>query len=323
MAGKQAVVIHLPSWLVRSTKELIGDGRPYSDISELAELSIQNQLLLDSGGTALSDDQPQEIAGAGSQLLLGLPDEPPGNFSEDRTDRQEALSSFTNRLLPIKIACRVLANSPADTSLADFQRNAANAAREVGRALRDQDQHAGVKGMGRRWVALPIGEKGPSTLNRFINHFTVTQRRDGPPDGPLTRLGLAGVHASGRPRLTLLGWELGSALSPVLDNTETQEGATLGRSEREILIRAIDSNSAERENLAEFREIVNSAAGRQGSIDRKLRSGRDLNSDEAAAYRAGTIGRLHDLSLASVSGTGEGAHVTLVDAWPWSESEGQ
>jgi hypothetical protein len=321
METKQAVIVYLPSPLVRATKELIGEGRPYSDISELAELSIQNQLALDAAGIPPGREQPREATDAGGWQLLVLPDGHPAEFAGNATGDPEALSAFTNRLFPVKIACRVLANAPTDISLADFQRDAASAARDIGRELRDQDAHAGIKGMDRRWVALPIGEKGSSTLNRFINHFTLTQRRDGQADGPLTRLGLASTDSSGRPHLTRLGWELGSAVNPVLDKTETKEHTTLAQPEREILIRAIGSNSAERENLAEFCEIVNAAHGLQGSIDQRLRRGRDLNSDEAAAYRAGIIGRLHDLSLVSVTGTGGGAQVTLAEAWPWSDQE--
>jgi hypothetical protein len=316
MVEKQAIVVYLPSLLVRASKEVLGEGRPYSDISELVELSVQNQLALDAAGSDLGHHQDPVQPGP-KDHLLGLPDHQPSVIAPDLDGDPEALSSFTNRLFPIKVACRVLANSPAGVSLSDFQLEAAHAAREIGRELRAQDSKAGVKGMERRWVALPVGEKN-STLNRFINHFTLTRRRGGPADGPLTRLQLAGTDAEGRPHLTQLGWELASSSNPILDGgAEGDEVATLSRAEQAIMVRAIGSNPAERANLAEFRKIVKSARGRQGSIDMRVRRGTDLSSDEAAAYRAGTIGRLHDLSLVSVDGTGEDAEVTLAGAWPW------
>jgi hypothetical protein len=319
MQQKQAIVIYLPSPLVRSTKELIGPGRSYSDISELAELSIQNQLALDTEGVRSGDAAAAAETAVGLRALE-LPTISPSVLSEDETE-VDPLSPFTNRLFPVKLACRMLANTEEDVPLVEFQRNAATAAREIGQKLREEDVRTGRKGMARRWVALPVGEKGPSTLNRFINHFTITQRRNGPAGGPLPRLGLVSLDERNRPRLTQLGWELGSEPNPVLDDAPSQGVENLSERERDILIRGISSNPAELRNLAEFRRIVDATGGRQGALDQRLRNGRDLNPDEAAAYRAGTIGRLHDLSLVSVSGTGESAQVVIANNWPWQTEE--
>ena len=49
MSAKQAIVLYLPAQLVRALKPLVGEGRPYADMSELAELSMQNQLALETG----------------------------------------------------------------------------------------------------------------------------------------------------------------------------------------------------------------------------------------------------------------------------------
>jgi hypothetical protein len=321
MSARQAVVVYLPSQLVRALKPLVGEGKPYANISELAELSMQNQLALDTEGhSQIPDDRSDAGMGLGRQSSLSvLPDAPPALALPDDEALTSALSPFTNRLFPVKLACRVLANCTEGTSLREFQQDAAEAAREVGRALRREDAEAGRKGMARRWVALPVGEKGASTLNRFINHFTITQRRGGFSDGPLARLGLAALDAEGRPRLTELGWELACEPNPVFDGAIAGVAETLSRGDRALFEQAISCNPAESWNLAEFRVIVNATNGQQGAIDEWLRKGRDLNHDEGAAYRAGTIGRLHDLAKVTVRGTGEGARVVLSDSWPWTE----
>lgn len=294
----------------------MGEGKPYADISELAELSMQNQLALETEGRPQTKD---DMTDEGMALSV-LPDsDPPALALPDSEALTGALSSFTNRLFPVKLACRVLANSTEGTLLREFQQDAAEAAREVGRALRREDAEAGRKGMERRWVALPVGEKGASTLNRFINHFTITQRRGGFSDGPLARLGLAAFDAEGHPRLTELGWKLACEPNPVLDDGVTGDAETLSRGDRALFEQAISSNPAESRNLADFRVIVDATNGQQGAIDERLRKGRDLNHDEGAAYRAGIIGRLHDLAKVTVGGTGEGARIVLSDSWPWTE----
>jgi hypothetical protein len=322
MKARQAVVVYLPSQLVRAFKPLVGEGKPYADISELAELSMQNQLALESEGQSqIQDDGSIAERGPGQHPSLSAPSDstPPALALPDDEALTSALSPFTNRLFPMKLACRVLANCTDGTSLREFQQDAAEAAREVGQVLRREDAEAGRKGMGRRWVALPVGEKGASTLNRFINHFTIRQRRGGSSDGPLARLGLVALDAEGRPRLTELGWELAGESNPVLDGATAEVADTLSRGDRALFEQAISSNPAECRNLAEFRGIVNATNGRQGAIDKQLRKARGLNHDEGAAYRAGTIGRLHDLARVTVGGTGEGARVVLSESWPWTE----
>ncbi|HEX6780864.1 MAG TPA: hypothetical protein VF125_02410 [Solirubrobacterales bacterium] len=323
MRATQAVVVYLPSQLVRALKPLVGEGKPYADISELAELSLQNQLALETERHSQIPGDENGPKGDRGRLpsLSALPDfSPPALALPDDEALTGALSPFTNRLFPVKLACRVLANCTDGVSLRDFQMDAAETAREVGRALRNEDAEAGRKGMERRWVALPVGEKGASTLNRFINHFTITQRRGGFSDGPLARLGLAAWDAEGRPRLTELGWKLACEPNPVFDGAGDGVAETLGPGDRALFEQAIASNRAESRNLAEFRVIVNATNGQQGAIDERLRKGRGLNHDEGAVYRAGIIGRLHDLAKVTVVGTGEGARVVLSDSWPWTGS---
>lgn len=322
MNGKQAVVVYLQPELVRALKSLVGKGKPYADISELAELSMQNQLALEShrDSEILRDSDGLVRAPGGQTTLSDLPDSAPTLALPDDEALTGALSPFTNRLFPVKLSCRVLANCSEGASLKEFQQNAAEAAREVGRTLRREDADAGRKGMERRWVALPVGDKGASTLNRFINHFTITQRRGGFSDGPVARLGLAALDAEGRPRPTELGWKLACEPNPVLDGAVDGAGDTLSSGDRSLLEQAISSNRAESRNLAEFRVIVNAANGQQGAIDARLQKGRGLNHDEGAAYRAGTIGRLHDLAKVTVEGSGQGARVVLSGSWPWTEA---
>ena len=304
---EQHIVARLPSHVARRARSLTGPGKPYQDLAELIEVSVLNQLALEDSGNK-SDGGGERRNGA-DHPLLQMPATPPRLLSVPQA--AEPLSSFTNRLFPIKLSCRVLSNSAENVTLAEFQRMSAESARAIGLRLRDLDKRANRRGMERRWVALPVGAKGDSTINRFINHFTVTTGRDGRAHGPLVLLGLAGLDASGHPALSDLGWELAQSPNPVLDQEPAGE-QILSDPERTLLARALASNPTELDAILSFSETINSAEGLQSAVDRDLMTTRDWSHDQAAAYRAAMIGRLHDLELAHVDGEGAEARIRVV-----------
>ena len=318
---EQSVVVRLPADLVRRAKALTGTTAAYRDLAELVELALLNQLELDEGDTRAASssqrapkggDVPREEKPSPElSAVLRAPSTQPPTLGQPVSSGIAALSPFTNRLFPVKVCCRVLANLP-DTDLPEFQRTAAEAARALGLRLKAEDADARRHGLDRRWVALPVGGKGRATTNRFINHFCLTLTRAGAPTGPMADLGLAAMAEDGRPALTTAGAELASAANPVLD--EHAAGPVLAEEERRLMLAAIAASSAERAAVLRFADIVGANGAIQERVDAAIPAEFGTSSGaQATALRAAMVGRLHDLGLVEVSGSGPQAQIRMKD----------
>jgi hypothetical protein len=309
---KQTLIVRLPPSLVREATARTQSTDAYRDLSELVETALRNQLALE--GDSLDEAAAVRAAPAPSPPddYLRLPGESPADIGLPADVQDGALSPFTNRLFPLKIATRVLANSESDVELTEFQYRAAEVAQVVGRRLRAEDERAGRRGLDRRWVALPVGSKA-STLDRFVNHFSILADRAGRVGGPLAELGLASLHGFnevGQPVLTMRGWEFARAENPVLDGGG--EGPTLGPAERDQLVSAIAADDAEVAAIGEFFSAVTESDGGVFGVHQRLQDAHDEWSwDQVVAQRAAMVGRLHDLGLATVEGKGPVARISV------------
>lgn len=311
MEETHTVVVRLPRPLARRVGAYLRAGSAYDDLSELVTVALENQLALEGAPAALGRSASEPgLEGTSTIAALRMPGAPPG--VADPREAFEPLFSMTNRLFPLKVAVRVLANLPEDASLNDFQYGAAQAARALGQRLRVEDAQAGRKGPDRRWIALPVADNEDAALNRFVNHFTLTLSSDGMASGPLAHLGLAAL-SGGRARLTKLGLDLALAQSPLLD--DGGDGiALLSDDERQLLMRAIRGNPGEIGAIHEFVEIAQNHGGRQEDVDAALRMAHASWSEaQAVAQRAAMVGRLRDLGLATVEGRGPTARIRLDD----------
>jgi hypothetical protein len=315
--GVQTHLIQLDPDLARRIRRFLSHSAAYRDLSELATVAIENQLALDSradvdgGAEATADAAATRLEPAREDIgPLQRPVESPGLVNAPPV--QVALYSLTNRLFPIKVATRVLAHASAeDASLATYHQVAGRAARALGLRLRAEDIAGERKGFDRRWVALPVGDDEQATLSRFVNHFTLVIETDGSAGGPLAQLGLGSLDETGMPRLTELGWELALTENPVLDLGSSQ---LLSSRDRELLISAITRNEPELAAIREFVGLVNDCSGTQPDVDRGLVALHPGWSDsQAVAHRASILGRLRDLTLASVAGRGPTAKIAVAE----------
>lgn len=295
---------------------MTGEHSAYTSLSELVELALLNQLELDDSDSSLADPTEKSpeaeralrtTSGRDTAGLLRQPNRDLPVIDPPR-DPHAGLSSFTNRLFPLKVCCRVLANMDAP-ELSAFQETAAEAARDLGLRLKAQDAAMRLQGLDRRWVALPVGDKGRATTDRFINHFSLTVTRAGIAAGPLVALGLAGLTEDGSPRLTSAGASLARAESPVLDSESDDQGVFAG-DERAILLSAIADNQFELDAVLRFGQIAQEAKGVQAGIDESLLA-ETSSPAQATALRASMVGRLHDLGLAESRGSGPDAEVRV------------
>jgi hypothetical protein len=322
MDNSQALIVRLDAALARRARQIVAGHSSYADLSELVAVALENQLALEGAhaeGEASATPRRAHAGGDGAAeslvRLLARPQETPRTV-ERAPAPAEALFSMTNRLFPLKVAARVLANSERGVHVEAFQRDAAAAARALGLKLRAEDSQSARRAGSRRWIALPVGEDEAAALNRYVHHFTLLETSAGA-GGPLANLGLAGIAEDDSPALTELGAQLALAENPVLDRGGSSD-AVLGEEERQLMSRALRSNPHEVAALRQFHGVVGDHGGRQQDVDASLRlANAGWSQAQAVAQRAAMVGRLRDLGLAEVEGRGPAARIRLA---PQTES---
>jgi hypothetical protein len=299
----QVFVLKLPTELARRVLSLVeSDNGSYGSVQEFIRVAVENQLHLESGNVPGSEAP----YGTDSLSLLILPTNEPPAFvgSVDATDAP--LFHMTNRLAPLKIAVRVLANLQAGgaaPTVKEFQRRSASAARALGLRLRIED--VASRGSVRRSVGFPVGEEPELSMARFVTSFTVWSD-GGRAAGPLAILGFVGI-VDGRAALTESGWRLAVMPTPMLKEIP---GTVLSADEAKVLRDAILATAAERAETQALLEIIRSVNGGQSAIDRKLQTEhRDWSQNRVVAHRAALVGRLADVGVVVIEGRGRTARI--------------
>lgn len=249
-------------------------------------------------------------------LLASLRDASPPELAPTPTGSERRLSFLTNRLNPVKIFCRALANSALTSGAWPhpnlLTQDVGLAARDLGLRLRVEDAAAGCKGHDRRWVAYPVGERPEVAMLRFGSAFGAAHTPSGELGGPLVVLGL--VTARGEAvALSEAGWQLAALPSPLLGEIEAGR-ARLSDEEAALLRERLLSAPQEKELIADLIASIREGEGRQTVVDRALASRRpEWSSEHAASERAALVGRLHELGAVTVVGRGREARIDLLD----------
>jgi hypothetical protein len=306
----QTLVIKVPTDLSRHVRAFVDDSDAYGDISEFAAVALGNQLSLESPEEGIAEQDEQ---GDGVSPLLRMPApriiEPP---SIAQLNDSTPLFVLTNRLFPIKVACRVAANLTDGRPLAlrELNRTAAEVARGLGESLRHEDEEANRKGQARRWIGLPVSADKDPALRRFASSFMLHTDGSGTARGPMAQLGLAEIVGEDHEaQLTETGWQLAVAASPILD--QSGDG-TLGPAERAIFTEALRRQPSERQAALEFIDFLEEGGGVQSEVDARLATQHpDWSPTRVTSHRAAMLGRMSDLGLVSVEGRGDTALITL------------
>lgn len=182
-------IVDITPDLAKKVSNLLSKGK-YETFSQFANTAFQNQLLLEesSGETmdGLIEVQVPEVKISktelsGSLLALNFKPELVKTVSppEDSKIPNDCLWGQYNRIFPIKITLRVLANILKDNEtieLTSLHSQAVEAAREVGLVLRKEDKKSRRKYGDMLSSALPTGRNIEKTEKRFINHLSgITQ----------------------------------------------------------------------------------------------------------------------------------------------------
>lgn len=221
-----------------------------------------------------------------------------------------SLSPFTNRLNPIVVPLRVLANLSArqDTvSVEEFIGLAPAVARMVGMRLRTEDERDARRGRDKRATGWPTGQNELSSTGRFRRSFLLAVD-NGIATGPLVDLGFV-VVTDALVRLTQAGAEVAADKNPILD--DVGDGLLSARQQdlfREALLRM----KGERQELSLFLAAVHTGRGRQSYVDRKLAEAHSSWTDaQVVSHRAALIGRLRDVDVLDVSNPTPGQEVEI------------
>ena len=312
----QSLIVHIDASLARRVRAFLAEGsHGYESLSEFAEVSLLNQLEAEATNksTVHGDSraaQPDETINSPATELLAEMAATTSATPLYPPPTGDALFVLTNRLSPLKLAVRVLANlgtSGEWPTSKQFHEAATAAARRVGMALRERDKNEVRSGSARLSTGYPIGKDAQAALERFIFSFTASIR-DGYCVGPLATLGL--VNCDGEKMgLTAEGLELAMAKSPILDG---QGDKTLSEEEARIFREQICKAELELAAVREFLRMVKKAAGSQGRLDELLSASHaDWSSDLTVAHRSAMLGRLADAQALTVVGRGPTATIKL------------
>ena len=320
--SRVARVISLPVGLVARADAVVDDpSTRYRTLSELVELAVRNQLEMIEGVLTLetSDVRPEssvssvaaEASGQSAvfddwsppSILMPFTSDPSGSAEIISGVEMNALMFLTNRLNPVPLVTRCLANlGPIKMQVAQTEIGAAS--REIGLRLRLQDHEHSRPMPERKSTSWPIGDDPAKSLLKFNASYLLGE--DG--TGPLLNLGLARL-VNGDVVLTKEGVDLARAPSPLLD--ETDDGDTVGEEARRILKNALLANPKERTDLMTFFGSITEHEGNQGKVDESLMERHGWNQGLAVSNRAAYVGRLRDLHLVAIQGRGPSARILV------------
>lgn len=217
------------------------------------------------------------------------------------TETECVLWGQTNRLLPVAVGVRVLANllnDHVDVPVARWHEESTRVAMLLREELREQDERAG-RPHGTRW-ATAFPERKPASAQRYVNQFLGAPARDRRSDGGAVFLGLVTLSGTGedaRVSLTRSGAEWASFTNPIFDANGDEPASTFSEDETRFFL-----NHLRGFRIGEYRFLNTVAALVAEGLSRE-----QLNDALTLAYpqwegyastmRAGAIGRLSDLGL--------------------------
>jgi hypothetical protein len=313
---KLKYIVDVPPELAKKVDGLINQGK-YESTSQFANVAFQNQLLLEDSSketfensikTTISEPKLSKTQPSISNLTINFVDEliktsPPPDDSRIPND---CLWGQYNRLFPVKITLRVLANILKDNEsieLGLLHTQAVEAAREVGLMLKKEDKKSRRKYGDMLASALPTGRNITKTEKRFINHFVGYYTRAGRIEGAPGALKLLNIseneeneHVVG---ITEAGLKFAVMKNPILDELNFKK--SLSEEESSFYIKHTFQNlSRERELNILILNAMNGGKPSPSMLNKEiLPLSRGWSEAMINTIRAGAISRLNELGLIS------------------------
>jgi hypothetical protein len=316
-------VVRLPSALTRRADSVVDSpSSPYGTFSDLVAVALRNQMEMEQVSQAATAARPLVVerlqAGMPSPpettplrvsstdfALMTMPTTPPtyevadGRPSADR----KSLTFLTNRLNPIPVVLRLLANI-GPISVADVRGPLTEVARPIGFHLRADDAAEGRSLAERRQTSWPVGDDVDKSITKFMASYLLDEQGR----GALADLGLAEL-INGAIVPTELGLTLAGAPIPLLGEGDGR--GTVSTEGNEILRTCLLANTAECAVLSTFLHAIQEEDGHQGAVDQTLMDAYGWNPAVTASHRAALVGRLRDLVIVAVLGRGPEARLRI------------
>lgn len=318
------VAINIDPELYKRVATRVREGA-YLDLDQFFDLAARNQLALEvQPRRAADDDQVADVEDAASpvepaKVLDGGPSEqgagavrprqwgavkradlPSERFARPNVDPDpdHLLWGQTNRLLPVAVGVRVLANllqEADDVAVTTWHEKATAVATALRDDLRRWDESANRPHGGRWATAFP--EKKDSSAQRYVNQFLGSAREGA--DGGAVFLGLVRIVGSGekgRVTLTTSGASWANLKNPIFD-AEAPAERTFSDEEVEFFLGHLrEFRVGEYEFLNTTAKLVAEGRSRDEQTE-AIASAYPRWASVASTMRAGSIGRLGDLGL--------------------------
>jgi hypothetical protein len=335
----QRFLIDLPPALARRALAIVHrPAGPYSSLSELIVVALENQLELEGLDETVKPQAPPRTQSApateraeprrevrprrtargrpggrqarsterslgvdpGLEQLLRRPESAVPTGSSVAEVSGEPLSAFTNRLGPLIAGPRVLVNLTLEAEAPPVDVFVDTAARAARTlGLRLRAEDEAAGRRGRH-RRWTAWPVGEDAAKTLVRFRKsfLLRREPGGVTGPLVDLGLVLVSDS-RVLPTDAGLELALESTPLLDAGDDQP---LSDRQREILAERLLALQGERREITEFLQAIDKTGGAQEEVDKELaREHPTWTEASVVSHRAALIGRLRDLQVIDVS----------------------
>jgi len=331
------VIIELSERLLERIRKFIAEGK-FTSFAEFVEIALQNQTILEEESEVLTSNQLNRILKKKKTLSYKIRPYSeeygfqyqkeasisyrfpelrldPAGYSDIKleplprffSDEQTPLWGQFNRILPIKVILRFLANllkKQEDIELEFFRNKVADVARDLGLLLIEVDKRLRKSRGEKVSTAFPIQEDEYKSKERFKNQFVGYLDNKGRPQGLAAKLKFIALEQKNDGTFistTKPGLEFAILKNPLLD----QGDATRPFSEEEatFYIQHVSKNLKGEKEIILFllKNIKNGITTPKDLTDRLKAFGRKIgeewNYDVAYTMRAGLVSRLQELSI--------------------------
>lgn len=317
------LIVDVPAEILKKIRNLITEGR-YSGFEDFIIAALHNQVNLEE------IEEYGELS-ALLQKRLGLlesrPSQPPispitenltiihpsGYHDVTTTDMPSPdilhdgpLWGQYNRIFPVKLALRALANSLKGKGpyipLDQFQETAASLARRVGFELRDVDKAKSRSRGEKLSTGLPVGENAFKSKARFKNQFIGYIDRTGYLVGSPAKLRFVSLvnDAEAKIGVTKSGLDFAKLRNPVIDEDRTSDSA-LSDEEIQFYIHHVFTHvSGEAKGMLLVLRSIEKGYNRPDKITEVVSNlNESWTKAQAATFRSGLISRMYELGLIS------------------------
>jgi Arc/MetJ-type ribon-helix-helix transcriptional regulator len=307
-------IVDITPDLAKKVSNLVNQGR-YESISQFANAAFQNQLLLEESPretldnlieTPISESKPSKTETPLSTLAINFKAESIKTVSppDDAKIPNDCLWGQYNRIFPVKITLRVLANILRDNEtieLGFLHSQAVKAAREVGLILRKEDKKSKRKYGDMLSSALPTGRNVTKTEKRFMNHFVGYYTRAGRIEGAPGALKFLNISENEEYKpvvgITQTGLHFAALSNPVLDEADFR--TSLSKDESLFYVKTVFQNlDREKELNRSILEKIEKGGSSPSDLNQGINHlSRGWSQAMVNTIRAGAISRLNELGL--------------------------